>query len=234
MLEFIFLYFLFNQGPQRRRSQSDHYSERIEQTTEDESIEHLSKPGTPSDRADSNSRGGERSDVLGKIVQNLQLASGKDSSSSQPREGQSGASTTGGGTGAGDLQRSRHSSSDSSMASHTSAETDAKQSEVKFKYIFSIFFTFFHFFPLFFAFFSLFFTFFCFFSLTVHFASIFSLNFRIIYLRFRFKFLVFRIEVNHVKSGFFFASKRNEIFASISNFASEAKVRAHPSPVQAK
>jgi hypothetical protein len=40
---------------------------------------------------------------------------------------------------------------------------------------------------------------------------------------------VFRIEVNHVKSGFFFASKRNEIFASISNFAFEAKVRAHPS-----
>jgi hypothetical protein len=34
-----------------------------------------------------------------------------------------------------------------------------------------------------------------------------------------------------VKSGFFFASKRNEIFASISNFASEAKVRAHPSRV---
>jgi hypothetical protein len=34
--------------------------------------------------------------------------------------------------------------------------------------------------------------------------------------------------VNHVKSGFFFASKRSEIFASISNFASEAKVRAHP------
>ncbi len=38
---------------------------------------------------------------------------------------------------------------------------------------------------------------------------------------------MFCIEVNHVKSGFFFAS-RNEIFASISNFASEAKVRAHP------
>jgi hypothetical protein len=37
------------------------------------------------------------------------------------------------------------------------------------------------------------------------------------------------MEVNYVKSGFFFASKRNEIFASISNFASEAKVRAHPS-----
>jgi hypothetical protein len=32
-----------------------------------------------------------------------------------------------------------------------------------------------------------------------------------------------------VKSGFFFASKRSEIFTSISNFASEAKVRAHPS-----
>jgi hypothetical protein len=41
---------------------------------------------------------------------------------------------------------------------------------------------------------------------------------------------VFHIEVNHVKSGFFFASKRNEIFASMSNFASEAKVRAHPNP----
>jgi hypothetical protein len=34
--------------------------------------------------------------------------------------------------------------------------------------------------------------------------------------------------MNHVKSGFFFASKRNEIFASISNFTSEGKVRAHP------
>jgi hypothetical protein len=33
-----------------------------------------------------------------------------------------------------------------------------------------------------------------------------------------------------VKSGFFFASKRNKIFTSISNFASEAKVRAHPTP----
>jgi hypothetical protein len=60
------------------------------------------------------------------------------------------------------------------------------------------------------------------------FASIFSLNFCLYYLRFRFRFLVFRIEVNHVKEGFFFASKRNEIFASISIFASEAKVRAHP------
>ena len=75
---------------------------------------------------------------------------------------------------------------------------------------------------------SLFFTFFCFFSLNFRFTSIFSLNFRLFYLRFRFRFLVFRIEVNPVKLGFFFASKRNEIFASISNFASEAKVRAHP------
>ncbi len=39
---------------------------------------------------------------------------------------------------------------------------------------------------------------------------------------------MFRIEVNHVKSGFFCTSKRNEIFASNLNFASEAKVRAHP------
>jgi hypothetical protein len=67
------------------------------------------------------------------------------------------------------------------------------------------------------------------FSLNFRFASIFSLDFRLFYIRFRFRFLVFRIEVNHVKSGFFFASKRNEIFASISNFASKAKVRAHPS-----
>ncbi len=70
--------------------------------------------------------------------------------------------------------------------------------------------------------------FFHFFSLNFRFASIFSLNFRLFYLHFRFRFLVLRIEVNHVKSGFFFASKRNKIFASISNFASDAKVRAHP------
>jgi hypothetical protein len=61
------------------------------------------------------------------------------------------------------------------------------------------------------------------------FALIFSLNFSLFYLRFHFRFLVFRIEVNHVKSGFFFASKRSEICASISNFASQPKVRAHPS-----
>ncbi len=74
-----------------------------------------------------------------------------------------------------------------------------------------------------------FFAFFRFFLLNFRFTSIFSLNFRLFFLRFRFRFLVFHIEVNHVKSGFFFASKRNEIFASFSNFASEAKVRAHPS-----
>jgi hypothetical protein len=93
----------------------------------------------------------------------------------------------------------------------------AKQSEAKFKSIFSLFFIFFTFFRIF----SLF-------LLNFRFASIFSLNFRLFYLRFRFRFLVFRIEVNNVKSGFFFAYKRNEIFTSISNFASEAKVRAHP------
>ena len=64
----------------------------------------------------------------------------------------------------------------------------------------------------FFSLFSFFSRFFHFFSLNFRFASIFSLNFRLFYLRFRFRFLVFRIEVNHVKSGFFFASKRNEIF----------------------
>ncbi len=83
-------------------------------------------------------------------------------------------------------------------------------------------------FPLFFTFFRIFSHFFHFFLLNFRFASIFSLNFRLFYLHFRFRFLVFGIEVNHVKSGFFFASKGNKIFASISNFASEAKVRAHP------
>ncbi len=93
------------------------------------------------------------------------------------------------------------------------------RSEAKFKSIFTIF-----------SLFSLFSLFFVpFISLNFRFTSIFLLNFRLFYLRFRFRFLVFRIEVNHVKSGFFFASKRNKIFASISNFASEAKVRAHPS-----
>jgi hypothetical protein len=50
-------------------------------------------------------------------------------------------------------------------------------------------------------------TFLSIFSLNFCFASIFLLNFCLFYLRFRFRFLVFRIEVNHVKSGFFFASK---------------------------
>ncbi len=91
-----------------------------------------------------------------------------------------------------------------------------------FSLIFAFFaiFSFFRFFR-FFHFFSFFSSFFHFFSLNFRFASIFSLNFCLFYLRFRFSFLVFRIEVNHVKSGFF--------FASISNFVSEAKVRAHPS-----
>jgi hypothetical protein len=71
----------------------------------------------------------------------------------------------------------------------------AKQSEAKFKSIFS----FFRFFSLFFAFLA----FFGFFSLNFRFLSIFSLNFCLFYLCFRFRFLVFRIEVNHVKSGFF-------------------------------
>jgi hypothetical protein len=72
---------------------------------------------------------------------------------------------------------------------------EAKQNEAKFKYIFSLF----SLFSLFF----LFFRFFHFFSLNFRFASIFSLNFCLFYLRFRFRFLVFRIKVNHVKSDFF-------------------------------
>ncbi len=99
----------------------------------------------------------------------------------------------------------------------SSLRSETKRSEIQvYFFAFFTFFSLFSLFPLFFAFFRLIFV---------------SLRFfRLFYLRFRFRFLVFRIEVNHVKSGFFFASKRNEIFASISNFASEAKVRAHPSP----
>ncbi len=72
---------------------------------------------------------------------------------------------------------------------------EAKQSEAKFKWFCSLF-------SLFFGF-LLFFAFFYFFSHNFHFASIFSLNFHLFYLRFRFRFLLFRIEVYHVKSGFF-------------------------------
>jgi hypothetical protein len=106
-----------------------------------------------------------------------------------------------------------------------SKRNKVKRNSSLFFSLFSLFFTFFF---AFFHFFSRFFHFFSVFSLNFRFTSIFLLNFRLFYLRFRFRFLVFHIEVNHVKSGFFFASKRNEIFASISNFASEAKVRAHP------
>jgi hypothetical protein len=68
---------------------------------------------------------------------------------------------------------------------------ESKQSEVKFKSIFSFFFRFFHFFLLFLLFFTVF-TF-----LNLIFVSL--RFFRLFYLRFRFRFLVFRIEVNHVK-----------------------------------
>ncbi len=119
---------------------------------------------------------------------------------------------------------------------------EVKQSEAKFKSIFSLFLFFFAFlvffvFLFFFVFFLLpfaffrfkfllcfdliifasmrnnakqnsslffrFFSFFLLFSLNFRFAAIFLLNFRLFYLRFCFRFLVFRIEVNHVKSGFF-------------------------------
>ncbi len=59
---------------------------------------------------------------------------------------------------------------------------DGKQCEAKFKSIFLVFLLF---------------------SLNFHFAAIFLLNFRLFNLCFRFRFLVFHIEVNHVKSGFF-------------------------------
>ncbi len=81
----------------------------------------------------------------------------------------------------------------------------------------SLFFRFFAFFP--------FFRFFHFFSLKFCFTSIFSLKFRLVYLRFRFRFLVFRIEVNHVKSDFLFASKWNEIFSLIVGIQQEVGIQ---------
>ncbi len=132
-----------------------------------------------------------------------------------------------------------------------------KQSEAKFKSIFSLFFTFFALnfslrfdlvifaskrnkakrnSSLFFLFFA-FFTFFRFFSLFFAFFRLIFVSlqfFRLIFACFTFVFasdfgVSHRSESCEIR--FFFASKRNEIFASISNFASEAKVRAHPSLV---
>jgi hypothetical protein len=121
-------------------------------------------------------------------------------------------------------QRSRHSSSDSSMASDTSAETDAKQSEAKFKSIFS----FFRFCSLFFRFFRFFLLFFAFFRLMF----VLLRFFRLFYLRFRFRFLVFRIKVNHVKSGFFirFQAKRNFRFNFKFCFRSESEGAPYSGP----
>ncbi len=57
----------------------------------------------------------------------------------------------------------------------------------------------------------------------------FFASFRLFHVRFSFRFLLFHFDVKQAKSCLFFAFKRNEIFASISIFASEAKTRAHPS-----
>ncbi len=145
---------------------------------------------------------------------------------------------------------------------------EVKQSEAKFKSIFSLFFTFLDFFSLFFTFFrffsiilaffalnfslrfdlvifaskenkakrnsSLFFSFFRFFSLFFAFFHSIFVSLRFFRLIFAYLPLFSRqiFGVSHrselCEIRFFFASKGNEIFASISNFASEAKVRAHP------
>ncbi len=146
-----------------------------------------------------------------------------------------------------------------------------KQSEAKFKSIFSHFFHFFHFFSLFFAFFAYFllfslffalnfslrfdlvifaskrnkakrnsslffrffaffhfFRFFCFYSLNFRFASIFHLILAYFTFVFASDFWCFASKWILWNQAFF-ASKQNKIFAWISNFASEVKVRAHPS-----
>ncbi len=82
------------------------------------------------------------------------------------------------------------------------------------------FFRFFHFLTLFFGFFRLIFVSLRFFRLIfAYFTFVFASDFWC----FASKWIMWN-------QAFFFASKRNEIFASISNFASKAKVRAHPSP----
>jgi hypothetical protein len=101
------------------------------------------------------------------------------------------------------------------------------RNEAKFKSIFSLF----SLFSLLFRFFwhfSLFSAFFHFFTLNFRFASIFSLNFRLFYLSFSLQIFGVSHRSESCEIRLFFASKRNEIFASISNFASVAKVRAHP------
>ena len=52
--------------------------------------------------------------------------------------------------------------------------------------------------------------------------------FCLFHVRFCFIFLQFRFDVKQAKSCIYFASKGNEIFASISIFASESKTRADP------
>ncbi len=56
----------------------------------------------------------------------------------------------------------------------------------------------------------------------------FFASFRLFFVCFRFRILLFRFDVNQVKSCHFFASKRNKIFALISIFASEAKNEGAP------
>ncbi len=77
----------------------------------------------------------------------------------------------------------------------------------------SLFFRFFHFFLLFLLF-----------SLNFRFTLIFSLILPSVSLQ------IFGVshQSESCEIRLFFATKRNKIFASISNFASEAKVRAHP------
>ncbi len=78
----------------------------------------------------------------------------------------------------------------------------------------------------FFLFFLLYFSFFCFFLLNFRFTSIFLLILPL----FSLQIFVVSHRSESCEIRFFSASKRNEIFALISNFASEAKVRAHPNP----
>jgi len=62
----------------------------------------------------------------------------------------------------------------------------------------------------------------------------FFASFCLFHVRFRFRFLLFRFDVKQAKACHFFAFQQNEIFASITIFAYEAKTRAHPTLIKKK
>ncbi len=100
--------------------------------------------------------------------------------------------------------------------------SETKRSEIQVYFL--VFFTFFL------LLFSLFFTFFRFIFVSLRFFHFIFAYFTFVFAS---DFWCFASKWIMWNQAFFFASKRNEIFASILNFASEAKVRAHPTCMSA-